>query len=96
MNTWHLQSSPLEWGGEAWSRPELASGSKTHCASKSCPLATSTELCCHAASSTQTHLTWVRPRELLCFAFSMLRSWDPTVVETWMEMLKEKLKLTLT
>jgi hypothetical protein len=30
---------------------------------------------------------------LLCFTSSMLGSGDPMVVETWMEMLKEKLKL---
>jgi hypothetical protein len=50
------------------------------------------ELWCHAASSTQTHLTGVWPRELLCFGSGALRSWDPMVVETWIEMLREELK----
>jgi hypothetical protein len=45
------------------------------------------------ASSAQTHLTGVWPRALLCFASRTLGSGDPMVVETWMEMLKEKLKL---
>jgi vacuolar-type H+-ATPase subunit E/Vma4 len=43
-------------------------------------------------SSLQTHLTRVRPRELLYSRSGVLRSWDPMVVETWIEMLKEKLK----
>jgi hypothetical protein len=43
---------------------------------------TSTELRCHVASSVQTHLTGVLPRELLCSGFDALKSWDPMVVET--------------
>jgi hypothetical protein len=30
--------------------------------------------------------------ELLCSEYGALRSWDPMVVETWIEMLREKLK----
>jgi hypothetical protein len=37
-------------------------------------------------------LTGVRPRELLYFGSGALRSWDPMSVETWIEMLREKLK----
>jgi hypothetical protein len=40
----------------------------------------------------QPHLTGVRRRELLCSGSDALRSWDPTVVETCIEMLREKLK----
>jgi hypothetical protein len=43
---------------------------------------TSTELRCHATSSTQTHLTRVRPRELLYSGSGALRSWDQMVVQT--------------
>jgi hypothetical protein len=50
------------------------------------------ELWCHVTSSAQTHLTGVWPRELLYSGSSALRSWDPMNVETWIEMLKEKLK----
>jgi hypothetical protein len=50
------------------------------------------ELCCHATSSAQTHLTEIRPRELLCSRSGALRSWDPIVGETYIEMLREKLK----
>jgi hypothetical protein len=53
---------------------------------------TSTELRCNMASSTQTHLTGIWPRELLFFRSGALRSWDPMVVETWIEMLRERLK----
>jgi hypothetical protein len=53
---------------------------------------TTTELRCHAASSTQTHLTGVRPRELLCSESGVLMSWDSMVVETYIGMLEEKLK----
>jgi hypothetical protein len=51
------------------------------------------ELWCHVASSAQTHLTRVWSREPLYSGFGALRSWDPMVVETWIEMLREKLKL---
>jgi hypothetical protein len=50
------------------------------------------ELWCHVASSAQTHLTRIQPWELLCSGSSTLKSWDPMVVETWIEMLREKLK----
>jgi hypothetical protein len=53
---------------------------------------TSTELWCHMTFSVQTLLNGVWPRELLCFGFSALRSLDPMVVESWIEMLKETLK----
>jgi hypothetical protein len=53
---------------------------------------TSMELRCHTTSSIQTHLTGFQLRELLCFRSGALRSWDPMVVETWIEMLREKLK----
>jgi hypothetical protein len=44
------------------------------------------------ASSAQTHLTGVWPRELLYSGSGALRRWQPIVVETWIEMLREKLK----
>jgi hypothetical protein len=53
---------------------------------------TTMKLRCHAASSSQTHLIGVQPRELLCSGFGALMSWEPMVVETWVEMLREKLK----
>jgi hypothetical protein len=52
---------------------------------------TSTELRCHMVSLGQTHLTGVWPRELLCSGSGALRKWDPMAVETWIEMLREKL-----
>jgi hypothetical protein len=53
---------------------------------------TSMELQCHTASSAYSHLTRVRPRELLYSRSGALRSWDPMVVETYIEMLREKSK----
>jgi hypothetical protein len=50
------------------------------------------ELWCHTTSSSQIHLTGVWPRDLLCFRSGALRRWDPLDVETWIEMLREKLK----
>jgi hypothetical protein len=52
----------------------------------------SMELWCHAASSAHTHLTGVRASELLCSGSGVLWTWDPMIVETWIEMLREKLK----
>jgi hypothetical protein len=53
---------------------------------------TSMKLRCHTTSLAQTHLTRVRPRELIYSGSGALRSWDPLVVEIWIEMLREKLK----
>jgi hypothetical protein len=53
---------------------------------------TSIELWCHVTSLAQTHLTRDRPRELLYSGSDALRSWDPMVVETWIEILREKLE----
>jgi hypothetical protein len=46
----------------------------------------------HATSSAQTLLTGVCPSELLCSGSDALRSWDPMVVEIWIEMLRKMLK----
>jgi hypothetical protein len=43
-------------------------------------------LWCDVASSAQTHLTGVQPRKLLSSVSGVLGSWDPIVVETWIEM----------
>jgi hypothetical protein len=43
-------------------------------------------LWCDVASSAQTHLTGVQPRKLLSSMSGVLGSWDPMVVETWIEM----------
>jgi hypothetical protein len=53
---------------------------------------TSMELWCHTASSAQTLHNGVRARFLLCSGSGVLESWDPMVVETWIEMLRETLK----
>jgi hypothetical protein len=50
------------------------------------------ELRCHVAFSAQSHLSRDRTRELLCSGFGVLRSWDPMVVETWIEIFREKFK----
>jgi hypothetical protein len=47
---------------------------------------------CHVVSSAQTLLTGVQPRELLYFGSGALKSWNPMVVETKIEILKGKLK----
>jgi predicted short-subunit dehydrogenase-like oxidoreductase (DUF2520 family) len=46
----------------------------------------------HMTSLAQPHLSGVQQRELLCSESCAVKSWDPMVVETWIEVLIEKLK----